>query len=618
MVRDVAVEGAQDLDTKTVGMDGPLTALLLGDTVPLDPLPVPPPGLPPGLHASHGRRRRSAAAPAQRGTPGAVDQATPRDPRPASLPATAHAVNAVVANARMAVDCPSLSLLPSVCPETIYAFLRDHRGLRTRPQGIAPLVLDILAPPVLEAMSLAGRLHQSHPGRPAAFALVTAAPTLLFRPFPPGAAQPAVRIEATRRVSLWRAGRLADLMQEAVTEHAAGQPPAGRRRPADAAPHLAASLVRDGAYGKAAALAQSHGLVEDPAEAERALRALHRPRRAFPDYVPPGRPARTPSAAQVVQAEHVQEAVQRMPKRAATHVDGWRWEHIRDLLNVEEAEPAVLAYVQAVVSADVPADAADFLSSATLWPFLKEDQAAVAAARACAGETTFVPPTRPVAVSSALARLAGASLLAATTPAIRAAVGPSQYCVKTPDGVEAVLFGVRAARESRNLWTLQLDIANAFNEVSRQRIWQQLNADPALAPLIPFFRLMYLDRNGPLWYYPPGHCSPGATLASEEGSRQGCVFGSALFGIGYAPFLRWVDDRCTQGVHQGVQFSFADDTTIVGCPRTLVSIVDDSEQALADLTGLRLNRAKIKTPPPPSRSRWRRPPFRRLLPPSPR
>ena len=74
----------------------------------------------------------------------------------------------------------------------------------------------------------------------------------------------------------------------------------------------------------------------------------------------------------------------------------------------------------------------------------------------------------------------------------RAAVGASQYCVKTPDGIEAVLFGIRAAREQRNCWNLQLDFANAFNEVSRQRIWQQLTTDPALAPLLPFYRLKLL------------------------------------------------------------------------------------------------------------------------------
>ena len=45
-------------------------------------------------------------------------------------------------------------------------------------------------------------------------------------------------------------------------------------------------------------------------------------------------------------------------------------------------------------------------------------------------------------------------------------------------------------------------------------------------------------------------------------------------------------------------YGFADDTTIVGCPHTLASIMDDSEPALANLTGLRLNRAKVKTLPP--------------------
>ncbi len=41
---------------------------------------------------------------------------------------------------RDSTDSPSLALLPFADPETIYNFLRDHRGLRTRPQGISRLV----------------------------------------------------------------------------------------------------------------------------------------------------------------------------------------------------------------------------------------------------------------------------------------------------------------------------------------------------------------------------------------------------------------------------------------------------------------------------------------------
>ena len=146
--------------------------------------------------------------------------------------------------------------------------------------------------------------------------------------------------------------------------------------------------------------------------------------------------------------------------------------------------------------------------------------------------------------SSTLVRLAGSCLLEATKPALRTAVGPSQYGFTTPNGLEAILFGVRAAREGQGHWLLQLDVANAFNEISRERIWQRLEQDPALAPLRPFYRLLYLDRPGALWYYPSGSSSPHATLHSDEGTRQGCVLGGAFFALGFAPFLDWISGLC--------------------------------------------------------------------------
>ncbi len=62
-----------------------------------------------------------------------MDQLAQPDARPASLTATTHAVNAIAATVRAAVDIPTLSLLPSACPTPVYNFLRDRCGLRTRP-----------------------------------------------------------------------------------------------------------------------------------------------------------------------------------------------------------------------------------------------------------------------------------------------------------------------------------------------------------------------------------------------------------------------------------------------------------------------------------------------------
>ena len=54
---------------------------------------------------------------------------------------------------------------------------------------------------------------------------------------------------------------------------------------------LAASLVADREFARATALAGSHGVISDPAEAEEALRLLHPPRQRMPRVSLPTTPA---------------------------------------------------------------------------------------------------------------------------------------------------------------------------------------------------------------------------------------------------------------------------------------------------------------------------------------
>lgn len=108
-------------------------------------------------------------------------------------------------------------------------------------------------------MTLAGAC--TPPTGPAAFALVSP-PPLLLRPFPIGGYRSAVRTEATCRVVvMWRVGRLKSPYAEAVAESTARRLPGGPRAYVVGTTRLAASLVRDGNYGRAAALAESHGLL---------------------------------------------------------------------------------------------------------------------------------------------------------------------------------------------------------------------------------------------------------------------------------------------------------------------------------------------------------------------
>ena len=132
----------------------------------------------------------------------------------------------------------------------------------------------------------------------------------------------------------------------------------------------------------------------------------------------------------------------------------------------------MLSYVRAVLRADTPSDAADLTSlrppprgpsTKTTPPPLPRPAGRLLQQTPCLSRP-------PVAVSSALVRRAGSCVLQLVKPALRAAVGASQYSVCTPNGLESVLFGVRAAMEGQGKWLLQLDVANAFNEVSRERI----------------------------------------------------------------------------------------------------------------------------------------------------
>ena len=173
-----------------------------------------------------------------------------------------------------------------------------------------------------------------------------------------------------RRVALWRAGRFGNLQREAVAERTA-------RSTGDGGGYSrtdrGVDLVREGALGRAVAIAQAHGIVQDPEEARRALEALQPPRRHYPDFIPPAGPARIAcGGGPSLEMKHLSVAIKRMPRLSTAHVDGWRWEHVRDVAAHGGAE-ALLSYVRTVARADVPEVIADFLASATLYPFLKKD-----------------------------------------------------------------------------------------------------------------------------------------------------------------------------------------------------------------------------------------------------
>ena len=79
---------------------------------------------------------------------------------------------------------------------------------------------------------------------------------------------------------------------------------------------------------------------------------------------------------------------------------------------------------------------------------------------------------------------------------------------------------------------------NAFNTGSFESMYDTLVRNPSLHPLIYFFRMMYLDREGRLLYYPNGEMA--CTIRSAEGTRQGRVMGVVLYCLLELDVAAWI------------------------------------------------------------------------------
>ena len=161
---------------------------------------------------------------------------------------------------------------------------------------------------------------------------------------------------------------------------------------------------------------------------------------------------------------------------------------------------------------------------------------------------------RPIAVGECLVRIVSSLALAAVLDHLLVIFGDLQLAM-CPGGAEAIVHEVRAALEG-GATVVAMDFRNAFNTLSRRWLTGLVRPDPLLAPIRPLFDLLYSFAS-PLFL---GLGKEVAVLASTEGTRQGCVFGTALFCLGIHPVLRVAAARWPLAKVR----AFCDDITVFG------------------------------------------------------
>jgi len=186
---------------------------------------------------------------------------------------------------------------------------------------------------------------------------------------------------------------------------------------------------------------------------------------------------------------------------------------------------------------------------------------------------------RPIAIAELFAKAAAHCAVALVEDDILSLFPCVQYGVKRPGGSET------AAHLTRNLLrdhgvqhrsttcAIKLDFQNAFNSVSRHKVWETLQRHDCLASMLKPFYAQYAEPTELLVY-------DGSRLVhkltSSEGVRQGDPFAALGFALTVQPLCEAALRQGAPGMVDGV--SIQDDFTIIGDLEQAMRVFDYVQQ----------------------------------------
>lgn len=352
----------------------------------------------------------------------------------------------------------------------------------------------------------------------------------------------------TRRLSLWKAGNIKELLEEARTiqsrlpeldlQRGTTTPKLNRRF---------AALIRKGEVHSAISLITEHGkggVLELTPEVRAALRTKHpQAKPANPDVLLQGEvPTVNSILFESLTGDVVRKTALATQGAAGPSMgDAYVWR--RMLVSFKSASrdlcDAVAEVARHLASQQVdPAGLMPLLSN-RLIPLDKN------------------PGVRPVGIGEVLRRIIGKSLMTVLRSDITRATGVSQVCAGHPSGCEAAIHALRKVFASMGTdAVLLVDADNAFNRLNRAVALHNIRYTcPPLAAILTNI------------YRAPSHLfvTGGMELSSEEGTTQGCPMSMAMYALSAVPLI----NKC-QGVlsaddfPRAVQVWYADDAAAGG------------------------------------------------------
>lgn len=383
------------------------------------------------------------------------------------------------------------------------------------------------------------------------------------------------------RLQLLMEGRMEELALRAEEDTPPpGARPRKRTPPVDAAAQdrmqaqRARRQLQLGSIHRSARALTATGLVEASPAVVQQLRDKHPS--APPPVVPvPGPTAPPPLSVPADTFRQVLES--RLPLGSAPGPSGWTNEMLRSaLLNDDDAFEGALWLVNAQLAGTLPH--CPNLVASRLVPISK-----LSAEELRHLPAEAVPDVRPIAIGEVWYRLAGICALAVLSD-VGQSLQPLQMGVGVRGGAQIVGHAVRAGAQDQSTVTLQVDVRNAFNSVSRTAILQQVHERvPSLSHWAEFAygtpSLLYVDGADPTSH----------PISSSNGVKQGDPLGPLLFALALHPVLEELSvlhEECSL-------VAYADDITLQGSQEGVQHVFRHMQEVLAPL-GLAVHPAKCK------------------------
>ena len=356
--------------------------------------------------------------------------------------------------------------------------------------------------------------------------------------------------------------RLADFQGE-VTEATNNQYPVDRRNgtPDDQMAHAVAAKLEEGNISAAIRILVSEGKPSTPSlEGLHALQEKHPPASGKIDDLPS--PPR--SGFLEVSEDDVRKAISSFPAGSSGGPDGIRPQHIKDLIQCQEAGADLLSaltlFTNTVLEGRCPPDIATIFFGGRLIALTKKSGG-----------------LRPIVVGMTLRRLASKCASAFGIAQSSSYFSPIQLGVGIRGGAEAAVHSARRFTESlpHGHVVVKLDFSNAFNCLHRS---DMLLAIRDRLPKIYAFCYSAYSQPSKLFF-------GDYTVQSQEGPQQGDPLGPLLFCNTLHPLL--------QSLKSELNLGYLDDLTLGGLQS---QVADDVRHitSFGENIGLHLNVSKCE------------------------